>query len=301
VDSSESISLFFSIIPDELKKLIFAVSNLKKHSNLIWITASFILTLIVGVIRYLTGPELAFSIFYIFPVILVTWKVGKWAGIFIATTSAASWLVADLMMLNAFSNSIIPFVNETLRLIVFLAITWVTYELKISLESQKTLARTDPLTGIVNRRAFLEMANIELRRALRFRHPLTLIYIDLDNFKNVNDRFGHSTGDVLLRSVANLINQNIREVDIFGRMGGDEFCIFLSETEQASAHTIATKLQNKLLDLVRKNCWPATFSIGVVTYSKTPISVEEMIKEADRQMYSAKEKGKNKIQLLNSY
>lgn len=295
MNTSESVPVIFSIFFEEFKKWIVAAGDSKKYSRWIWVTAGFVFALIVGVIRYLTGPELSFSIFYIFPVILVTWKVGKWAGLFIASISAASWLVADLMMLNAFSNSIIPFVNETLRLIVFLAISWVTYKLKISLENQKILARTDPLTGILNRRAFLELANLELRKALRFEYSISLIYIDLDNFKKINDRFGHSAGDILLRSVANLINQNIREIDIFGRMGGDEFCILLSKTEQKSAHTVATKLQNELLDLVRKNCWPVTFSMGMVTYDKPPFSVETMIKEADRQMYSAKKKGKSTI------
>ncbi len=278
-----------------LKNLLNRIGRLKMYSKFLWITSCFLLAIFIGVIRYLTGPELALSLFYLFPITAVTWKVGRWAGIFLSLISAGSWLAADLMMLNNFSKVIIPFLNETFRLVVFLIITCILFELKKSLERQKALARTDPLTGILNRRAFFELANLELKKASRFQYPLSVMYIDVDNFKNVNDRFGHNTGDLLLRAVAENIRKNIREIDIIGRFGGDEFCILLSETGAKSAHAVATKLQKKLLDLVDKNHWPVTFSTGVVTYEKIPGSVEEMVKEADTVMYSAK-KGKNLIQ-----
>jgi len=269
---------------------------LKKDSSSCLIILAFIFALLVGAIRYLTGPELALSLFYLFPVILVTWKVGKWAGIFISVTSAVSWLAADLMMLNTFSNAAIPYMNETFRLIVFLIITHITFELKKSLESQKALARTDFLTKIANRLSFFELANLELSKSTRFGYPLTVLYIDLDDFKNFNDHFGHKAGDLLLRAVAEKIRKNIREIDIFARFGGDEFFLLLSETGVESAHTVANKLQNKLLDLVHKNSWPVTFSTGMVTYERSPGSVDEMVEKADTLMYSAKKKGKNMIQ-----
>ena len=257
---------------------------------------SFILTIMIGVIRYLTGPELALSLFYLFPIALVTWNVGRRAGIIISVTSALSWLMADLMLLNSFSNIIIPFLNETFRLIVFLIITYIIFELKKALEKHKALARTDPLTLVANRRAFSELADMELNKARRYRHPFSVLYIDIDNFKEVNDRLGHNIGDRLLRSVAKTIKQNIRVIDIIARFGGDEFGILLSETGAEAASLVARKLKNKLLSIMQGNGWSVTFSMGVVTFEIFPDSVDEMIKVADFQMYSAKKKGKNRIQ-----
>jgi len=120
-----------------------------KYLNPFLIILSFILSIMIGVIRFLTGPELALSLFYLFPIALVTWNVGRGAGIIISITSALSWLMADLMMLNSFSNIMIPFLNETFRLIVFLIITYIIFELKNALEKHKALAGTDPLTSQV--------------------------------------------------------------------------------------------------------------------------------------------------------
>ncbi len=273
-------------------KKIIGASN--KLSSFIFLIFGFVLTISIGAIRYLTGPELALSLFYLIPITLVTWKVGREAGIFISVTSAASWLLADLLMLCEFSNPIIPFLNETFRLIVFLVITYALFEMKKLLESQKALARTDSLTGIANRRAFFELAQIELQRARRFKHPISILYLDLDNFKNINDSFGHHTGDSLLCLVAANIKKSTRETDTIARFGGDEFVVMLSETK--SSYSVAEKIQKKLLKIVKNRNWPVTFSIGAVTFKHLPKSVDELIKKADSLMYSAKEKGKNMIQ-----
>lgn len=267
-----------------------------KYQKLFLIVFSFILTIMIGVIRFLTGPELALSLFYLFPIALVTWNVGRRAGIIISVTSALSWLMADLMMLNFFSNSIIPFLNESFRLIVFLIITYIIFELKSALEKHKALARTDSLTLVANRRAFFELADMELNKARRYRHPFSVLYIDIDNFKEVNDSLGHNIGDRLLRSVAKTIRQNIRVIDIIARLGGDEFVILLSETGAEAAFLVARKLKNILLSIMQDNGWSVTFSMGAVTFEILPDSVDETIKAADSQMYSAKNKGKNRIQ-----
>ena len=274
-----------------LKKII---SDSNKFSSFIFLISGFVLAISIGAIRYLTGPELALSLFYLIPISLTTWKVGRGAGIFISFTSAVSWLLADLLMLHEFSNPILPFLNETFRLIVFLIITYTLFGLKTLLESQKALARTDSLTGIANRRAFFELAQIELQKARRFKHPISILYLDLDNFKNINDRFGHHTGDSLLCLVAENIKKGIRETDTIARFGGDEFVIMLSETK--SSYSVAVKIQKKLLNIVKDKKWPVTFSIGAVTFTSSPGSVYELIKKADSLMYSAKEKGKNMIQ-----
>jgi len=271
------------------------LSGFKKYSKALLVVICFAVALTIGVFRYLTGPEWALSAFYLFPIILATWRAGMGAGILISFTSAISWLVADLMMVNVFSNPIIPFLNETFRLLVFMVVTFIIFKLRIALEKQKDLAGTDPLTSVANRRAFYDLANLELNKARRYHTPISFLYLDIDNFKNINDSFGHPVGDKLLQSVANTIRNNIRAIDLIVRFGGDEFGVLFAETTAESAAQVVDKLKNKLLDLVQDNGWPVTFSIGVAAYMNPPASIDEMIGAADAQLCIAKKNGKNQV------
>ncbi len=254
-----------------------------------------LLTILIGVIRYLTGPEFALSLFYLFPIILGTWYVGQGVGILLSLASAFSWLVADLAMTHAFSNTLIPFLNETFRLLVFLIITFLMVKLKNAIDTHKALSRTDSLTQLHNRRAFQDLADLELTKARRSKKPLSFLYLDIDNFKQINDHFGHRIGDSLLRSVAKTIKSNIRAIDIVARLGGDEFGILLAETGPGAVALVARKLKEKLLGLMQNYNRRVTFSIGVVTFETPPDSVDQLIDAADSQMYFAKNMGKNRI------
>jgi diguanylate cyclase (GGDEF)-like protein len=266
----------------------------KNYFKPLLVAISFVLALAIGIIRYLTGPELALSLFYLLPIGLSTWYVGKWTGVFISLTSAVTWLIADLMMLNSFSNIFIPFLNESFRLIVFLVVAYIISRLKTSLDTHRQLARTDHLTGIHNRRAFFDLANLELNKARRYQMPISVLYLDIDNFKQINDRYGHQVGDQLLRLVAKTIKDHIRSIDVTARFGGDEFGILLAETRPEAAALVAGKLKERLEKLAQQNRWPVTFSTGVVTFERIPTSVDEMIDAADAQMYLAKQNGKNR-------
>ena len=270
------------------------MERFNKHSKILLTIFCFIFASAIGVIRYLTGPELALSLFYLFPVGLATWYGGRWVGVFIALMSALSWLAADIMMLDSFSNFLIPYINETFRLVVFLIVTYIVFKLKNTLENHKELAGTDPLTSVANRRAFFDLANQELNKARRNQTSISVLYMDIDNFKHINDHFGHHIGDRLLRSVAKTIKKNIRALDVIARFGGDEFGILLAETGAGPAALVARKLKEKLMELAQNNEWPVTFSMGVVTFESIPASVAEMIDAADAQMYLAKRHGKNR-------
>jgi diguanylate cyclase (GGDEF)-like protein len=135
---------------------------------------------------------------------------------------------------------------------------------------------------------------MELGKARRYQTPISILYMDIDDFKHINDHFGHHIGDRLLRSVAKTIKNNIRAIDVIARFGGDEFGILLAETGSESAALVAGKLKEKLVELVQYNGWPVTFSTGVVTFEIIPNSVDEMIDVADAQMYMAKRHGKNR-------
>jgi diguanylate cyclase (GGDEF)-like protein len=198
------------------------------------------------------------------------------------------------MMPNFSSNAIIPYLNQTFRLIVFLIITFIIFKLKTALENQKVLASTDPLTSVANRRAFYDLAKLEINKARRYQTPISFLYLDIDNFKKINDHFGHHTGDSLLCLVAKTIKKNLRTIDVIVRFGGDEFGILLAETGAQSAVQVAGKLKKKLLELARDSGWPVTFSIGVATFISPPSRIDEMIDAADAQMYFAKQNGKNR-------
>lgn len=268
---------------------------LGKKSRPFLIVLVFLLALFIGVIRYLTGPDFAFSLFYLLPISLGAWFVGRKTGILLAIVSSMSWLVADLMMAPHYSHPVIPYVNETLRLSVFLLVVVILSTLKGVLEREKIFARKDFLTGIANRHAFFEFANIEISRCRRYEYPLTVLYIDCDDFKTINDYFGHQTGDNLLKTVADILQKIIRATDIVARLGGDEFAVLLPGAGYEPAQVVTRKIQKALVDVMQKNRWPITFSFGAVTFNNVPDTVDEIIKRADSLMYSAKQDGKNMI------
>ncbi len=155
--------------------------------------------------------------------------------------------------------------------------------------------RIDNLTGAVNARFFSELVQMEIDRSLRNRRPCTVAYVDLDNFKSVSDHFGHSTGDKVLCTIVKQANSQLRKLDVVARLGGDEFAFLLPETGQVAAQVAVSKIQIGLLDEMRRNHWPVTFSIGVVTCINIPRATDPLLKQADDLMYSVKNKGKNSI------
>ena len=156
----------------------------------------------------------------------------------------------------------------------------------------------DPLTGLFNRRYLQLISEQEFARAARFKHNLSLIMLDIDDFKNVNDRYGHYAGDNVLRNIASIIKQNIRSIDIPIRYGGEEFLIILPSTNKESAYMIAERIRqavNKMKVHFDKNEIGCTISGGVSSTEDIPKNVNYMICLCDERLYKAKQNGKNKI------
>lgn len=268
---------------------------LEKKSNKAIISLAVILALLVGLTDYLTGKEISFSIFYLLPILLVTWYVGKTLALYFSFLSSFEWLIADQLTNPSVSHPSVPIWNMSVRLFFFLIIVLITSGLKSALEREKKISRTDPLTGVSNARYFYEFAAIELDRARRYGHLLTIVYLDLDNFKHVNDNFGHLTGDRLLQLIANTIHGRIRAIDIVARLGGDEFVILLPEILYEDAQVVIKRMRILLLEIMKENNWPVTFSMGMITFQSIPESVDTLIKQADNLMYEAKQNGKDKV------
>lgn len=250
----------------------------------------------IGFVDYVTGYEVSVSIYYLIPVGLVSWYVGPGAGIVIAAACALSGVIADYVAGQVYSDPVVGYWNTSVTLAFFLVVNYILAAMKRSFEEVNRLARTEPLTGLANPRAFFEIAENELNRARRYKTTFSVAYIDLDNFKGVNDSLGHSTGDALLRSVATCLRTQTRATDLIARLGGDEFVIFLPETNSEQAKAFTLRVQQHLLDLMKQSDWPVTFSIGVITFVTSPPSVNDIIREADRLMYDAKKAGKNRAE-----
>jgi diguanylate cyclase (GGDEF)-like protein len=167
-------------------------------------------------------------------------------------------------------------------------------QLEAALAKERELSRLDALTGVGNRRAFYEVLEAERSRALRYDRPLTVAYLDLDNFKKVNDSQGHGAGDQLLSAVAGKLRANLRITDFVSRLGGDEFAVILPETNVHAAETVLEKLRVTLLESMRAHRCEVTFSIGAVTFLNPKDSLEVMVRIADETMYTAKSNGKNR-------
>jgi diguanylate cyclase (GGDEF)-like protein len=161
------------------------------------------------------------------------------------------------------------------------------------------LARTDALTGCFNRRALFERMGREMDRAKRYRHALTVILVDLDEFKHVNDDHGHMAGDRVLSTVAESLRREARAVDIVGRYGGDEFVLVLPETPMEGAIVFAERLRQRIhaVDFAEGGePWYVSASIGVASYPTEDVATsEDLIARADQAMYRAKHEGRNQV------
>lgn len=256
------------------------------------VCGGLLLVVIISFIRSLTGPEYILSPLYLLPIVMVTWLIGLWPGVVLAIVSVASELIADLAMWKLFTSAAIPFVNEAFCLIVFLVIVYVVSSLKRNLD----ISHSDYLTGLANTRRFLEIADIELRRARRYERPIAIAFLDLDDFKAINDAQGHETGDEVIRSIAKSLANSVRDTDLVARYGGDEFLILMPEADEAAAHLIVERLQAQLAKTLVDREIQTTFSAGVVIFNKPPAETNEMLRQADTTMYSAKAAGKNAVQ-----
>lgn len=168
-------------------------------------------------------------------------------------------------------------------------------------EEKSRLAITDGLTGIYNHRYFKEHLEEEFRRARRFLHPFSLIMIDIDHFKEYNDRYGHLGGDLALKTVADTLMENIREVDIVSRYGGEEFTIILPDTDIEGAEALAEKARRavkiKSLALAEAGQEGLTISAGVASFKISMKDLDELIDQADKALYQAKQEGRDRTRV----
>ena len=269
---------------------------LEKLSCAAIIALAFVLLALVGVADYLTGYEISFGLFYLAPVGIAAWYAGRRTGLAFAVASSIVWYVAELIGGLQYSHPVVmPIWNAFVRLSFFLTIAVLLYTLRGRLSTERQLATTDALTGALNLRAFAERLDHDLALNGRTGGVLTLAYIDLDDFKQINDTFGHAEGDRLLRAVGRILVEGTRSTDTVARLGGDEFALILPGMGLEGSDILLSKIRQQLSESLVRGTRSVTCSIGAVVFREQPPSVEDAIETADRLMYSAKAQGKNTV------
>jgi diguanylate cyclase (GGDEF)-like protein len=248
----------------------------------------------ISLLDYAAGKNLSFAIFYLIPIALGAWFGGFAQGILISMICAVSWQAVEASW-ESDANPLVLLWNGTARFGIFVVTSSLLSRLRLSLYLEKRLARSDPLTGAANGRTFYEGVSLAVERALRAGQPVTLAYLDLDNFKWLNDKLGHSAGDDALCDLVRSIHQDIRATDLFARLGGDEFALFLPDCNKGDAGALLTRMRANFIAVMASKRWPVTLSIGAMTFPTPSRDVDAMVRCVDELMYRAKKGGKNRI------
>jgi len=305
-------ALFYRLKPLSILAL-FLVSNLflnlssKKIFNIpFFIDAIFIIdTLFVTLILYFVGKADSdfYLIFYFLIILLVSLNQDVRSVVVMGTVVSLiyGWLLFSLGVLKT-ENSVHLFLRV---LLIFLITLFYSYILnranttRQTIQKYRQLAIHDELTHLPNRRYLNEYLKFELKRSLRYKRPISFIMIDIDDFKNINDKYGHDAGDIILKEVAALLDKNKRENDLVARYGGEEFLWVAPEADKKEANSIT----NRMLEKIRGNVFRVnssylkiTISIGASTFQPkkhTLAIIPEVVSKADEALYQAKYNGKN--------
>jgi diguanylate cyclase (GGDEF)-like protein len=254
-----------------------------------------LLVLAIGGLDTITSYDISVTILYLFPIVLIAWYEGGVSATLVSIFSAITWATSDLVSGHIYSHIIVRIWNAFMVLGMFLFVSYSIATVKKLFIKEHEHADTDNLTGVANIRFFYEQARIEISRSASYKQPLTLAYIDIDGLRYVNDTLGHIAGDYLLHEVARIMRTILRPADIISRLEGAKFAVLMPETKNENATAIIHKVQEHLMDAVKKNGWPATFSTGVVTSVGSTYTLDELIAKAEDLMNAAKVTSKNMV------
>jgi diguanylate cyclase (GGDEF)-like protein len=251
--------------------------------------------LAIGGIDTVTSYDISVSVLYFLPIILIAWFEGGLSAALIALLSAITWAISDLLSGHMYSHFAVPIWNAIMMLGMFLTVAYSITALKKLFAREREHAHIDDLTGVANIRFFYEQARIEISRSTRDKQPLTLTCIDVDSLRHVNETLGHFVGDYLLHETAQILMSTLRATDIIARLSGAKFAILMPETKNENAIAIVYKVQEHLMNLVKKHGWPVTFSIGVVTCDGLMSTPDKLIATAEDLMDAARNTDENRI------
>ncbi len=260
-----------------------------------WLLAGLIALLVVAAIDHAIGYRLHFTVLYALPILMLTWAVGGWLGALLAVAECGARVLVDVTAGRHLDNTNLLYWEWGASVGGLLLLVYGLTALRKMLEEAHFQSRKDMLTGLVNKGGFYQIVSAEMEVCRRYRRTLSIAYIDCDNFKAVNDNYGHHVGDELLRVISKTMQRKLRSSDLPGRLGGDEFAVMLPETSAEACRMVVEMLQQRLLQEMVEHQWPVTFSIGIATFTRMPSSIEDMIRQADKLMYAVKHTSKGAI------
>ena len=260
-----------------------------------WIALGLLLLLLVAATDYATGFKLRLTVMYLVGLLVLTWVMGRLFGVVMSIVACTTWGYVEALSGRYINNPSLLYWDWGPVLLGFVVMVMALTELHTSLDDAHFESRKDALTSLVNKGGFYQVVGAEIEVCRRYKRTLSIAYIDCDNFKMVNDKFGHHVGDDLLRVISRTMQRKLRSSDLPGRLGGDEFAVMLPETNAEACRMVIEMLQQRLLHEMQEHNWPVTFSIGIATFLTMPDSIEEMIRQADKLMYAVKNTSKGAI------
>ncbi|KPK10810.1 MAG: hypothetical protein AMJ68_08060 [Acidithiobacillales bacterium SG8_45] len=281
-------------------KTIFSALDKRSARLILWLSLLFSLGIVT--VAFITAGFVYLEPFLVLPIVLASWYGSNRAGMFLALISSVGLAVSrEWLSVSSFSLQSIIY-DGVSHLIAYSILAILITNFRSVHRAEVLAADTDNLTGLHNPRSFYVELTNELLRSRRFKRIFSLAYIDIDNFKNINDSLGHSIGDELLVEVAQCLKLSLRATDTVSRLGGDEFVCLLPETGDKNVKNLFSKVKKLLSERMLSHNWPVSFSVGVVTFETLPADAKQAISIADDLMYSVKSIDKNNTvyKVLNS-
>lgn len=271
------------------------LSSSPRHRIVVWLMSCAILVML-GWLRTLTGAEYTFASAAIIPLVAISWVGGRNDGYAFSLLAAIMWASADFMADRQFSASWIPATNSLVRLMIYAFVSYLIAYVKELLVRENELAAHDELTKLLNRRAFFELGNAAVDRSRRYGHSMAVAFLDLDNFKQLNDTRGHKVGDLALKATAAALRKKLRSTDIIARLGGDEFAVLIPEASFEAAKEAGQKIASAV-NAAMKKFSPVSVSVGVSWFEAGDTDFSGMLEAADALMYEIKEEGKHGVRV----
>jgi diguanylate cyclase (GGDEF)-like protein len=242
-----------------------------------------------------TGESFSLRLLYVPLVVFVGWRGGAWVSVLLAAAISLGWL-ASMTLPDEVIRYTTPRLWEAGCRFGLLAIAGVlASRLRTSAKREQAAAERDPLTDLPNKKAFDRRLDEEWNRCRRIGHPLTIAFLDCDDFKSINDTRGHLVGDDMLQTLAKSLRAGTRNYDLPARLGGDEFGLILPETDAAAAQVVIERLRTLLREAMPDGENAMTVSLGVVTFLTLPENAQDMVGQADETMLATKRQGKNAV------
>jgi len=255
---------------------------------------------VVWLIDFYSGTNVRVFPLYFLPLALAAKRLGLRGALLASLLASVAWVAAQYFGGRVYPHPIYWLLNFLTQGTAFVVIVLLVVQLETRLSRERLLSRTDTLTGLLNSRAFHEHATRSMKHALGRGKAVTLAYLDLDRFKQVNDRFGHDAGDRLLSRIGMLLKSHLGSKGLVARVGGDEFAVLFPGLDEATVAQLLEATRSAVLADTEVAASGVSASIGAVIHQHGPIPLDDLIRQADALMYRVKHDGRNAVRMERS-